>query len=136
MVMLKDVFSRTLTKLKSGFWIPMEDTMKEYEKLNQTGGLTGSVGFSSTILEQQKTSKKVPSSGLSSVSDPVYSPQHYTSIKGVECLDIIAFLKMSFNRGSAFKYLWRAGRKDPKKYLEDLNKARFYLSREIEELSR
>ena len=35
---------------------------------------------------------------------------------------------------NAVKYIARAGRKDPAKHLEDLEKARFYLDREIANL--
>lgn len=34
---------------------------------------------------------------------------------------------MTFTQGNAFKYLWRAGRKDPNKYKEDLEKAKWYI---------
>ena len=75
------------------------------------------------------------------MSDNVNAPQHYVvliksktypySTYKVECLDVIDSLQMNLNIGSSFQYLWRAGRKDPGKKLEDLKKARFYLDREI-----
>ena len=41
---------------------------------------------------------------------------------------------MNFCRGNAVKYIVRAGLKDPSKEIEDLEKAVFYLNREIKEL--
>ena len=41
---------------------------------------------------------------------------------------------MNFCRGNAIKYIVRAGLKDPSKEVEDLEKAVFYLNREIENL--
>jgi hypothetical protein len=65
--------------------------------------------------------------------DPVNHPAHFTG-GGVECIDAIeaADYGPGFNRGNAIKYLWRAGKKDPAKELEDLQKAQWYLNREIE----
>lgn len=66
--------------------------------------------------------------------DPI-SPNHYQGFSnGAEVIDITE--NLNFNRGNAVKYLVRAGRKDPTKTLEDLNKARFYVEREIERLTK
>ena len=63
----------------------------------------------------------------------VEHPPHYNdSPSGVECIDVVRW--MSFNVGSAVKYCWRAGLKDPAKTVEDLKKAVFYLNDEIERL--
>lgn len=65
------------------------------------------------------------------MSDPVNHPNHYTSHpSGVECIDIAEY--MSFNLGNAVKYIWRAGMKGGA--TEDLEKARFYIDREIQRL--
>ena len=63
-------------------------------------------------------------------SDPI-NPDHYRSHpSGVECIQVTEH--MSFCLGNAVKYLWRAGSKgDP---IEDLEKARWYIGREIERL--
>ena len=66
-------------------------------------------------------------------SDMVNHPKHYTSDpSGVECIDITRH--RNFNIGNAIKYLWRAGLKDEKKTIEDLKKAIFYISDEINRL--
>ena len=61
-------------------------------------------------------------------SDPVHHPSHYTSHpSGVECIQITEH--MNFCCGNAVKYIWRAGLKT--NAIEDLEKARFYIAREI-----
>ena len=65
------------------------------------------------------------------MSDSVNHPPHYNSHpSGVECITVAEH--MSFNVGSAMKYLWRAGLKGDQ--LEDLKKAGWYISREIQRL--
>lgn len=63
--------------------------------------------------------------------DPVNHPRHYTSINGIECIDVVE--TKSFNVGNAIKYLWRAGEKDD--IVQDLRKAVWYINREIERLN-
>ncbi len=67
------------------------------------------------------------------MADLVNHPPHYAHPSGVECIDVVEH--MTFNRGNAIKYLWRAGQKtdDP---IEDLRKARWYVDREIARLER
>lgn len=69
--------------------------------------------------------------------DNVNHPSHYNQYQGFEVVDVCEQLRApdgsgNYNRGSVFKYLARAGWKDPKKQVEDLEKAAFYLQREIE----
>jgi hypothetical protein len=66
-------------------------------------------------------------------NDMVNHPKHYTSDpSGVEAIEITRH--RNFNIGNAIKYLWRAGLKDEKKTIEDLKKAIFYISDEINRL--
>lgn len=59
--------------------------------------------------------------------DAVNHPPHYTSHpSGIEAIQITEH--MSFLMGNAMKYLWRA---DLKNGVEDLQKAIFYINREI-----
>lgn len=64
------------------------------------------------------------------MSDNVNHPSHYTSgfeFRAPECIDFTKH--MSFVRGNAFKYVWRCGLKgDKDKWIEDLEKAKWYLS--------
>ena len=66
-------------------------------------------------------------------SDPVNRPAHYTDGK-IEVIDFIEDKKLGFCLGNAIKYISRAGKKDPSKEIEDLNKAKWYIERRIKEL--
>lgn len=60
--------------------------------------------------------------------DPINHPAHYTrSPSGVECIEIAQHL--GFCLGNALKYIWRVDQKGQP--LEDLQKARWYIDREI-----
>lgn len=57
------------------------------------------------------------------------NPSHYKSHpSGIECIQITEH--MSFCLGNAIKYIWRAGLKEDA--LQDLEKAIWYLNREVE----
>ena len=47
-----------------------------------------------------------------------------------------SFISLGFNLGNTIKYISRAGKKDPKKELEDLKKAKFYLDYHIKTLEK
>jgi hypothetical protein len=64
------------------------------------------------------------------MSDPVNHPDHYNS-SAYEAIDVITAWGLGFCLGNTVKYISRAGKKDPAKKLEDLQKARWYLNREI-----
>ena len=58
-------------------------------------------------------------------------PDHYQTSAGLEAIDVIeAFFHDNFHLGNAFKYIARAGRKGD--YAEDLQKAAWYLQRELD----
>ena len=78
-------------------------------------------------------SESAPPYKVAGNTDPVNHPAHYTQHpSGVECIDIAEH--MGFCLGNAIKYIWRAGLKGDA--IEDLEKARFYLDREIKRLRR
>lgn len=64
------------------------------------------------------------------VCDNVNHPSHYTSGK-IEVIDFIEDKELGFHLGNAVKYISRAGRKNPDKIVEDLQKAVWYINREI-----
>lgn len=64
------------------------------------------------------------------MSDPVNHPAHYTDGK-IEVIDFIEDKALGFHLGNAVKYISRAGKKDPAKTIEDLEKAKWYLERKI-----
>jgi hypothetical protein len=65
-------------------------------------------------------------------SDPVNHPEHY-KVGGIETIDFIEAKQLNYNLGNVVKYVTRADHKGNR--LEDLEKARWYLDREIGNLS-
>mgnify|MGYP002039050122 CR=1 FL=1 len=65
--------------------------------------------------------------------DPVNHPSHYLAYKGLEVIQLTE--QMNFNRGNAVKYICRAGLKNKDTEIEDLQKARWYITREIDRLN-
>ena len=65
--------------------------------------------------------------------DNVNHPAHYTDGK-IEVIDFIEDKNLNYHRGNAVKYIARAGKKDPAKEIEDLQKASWYINREIDRL--
>jgi hypothetical protein len=61
----------------------------------------------------------------------VNHPSHYNSGK-IEVAEAIEDWKLGFHLGNVVKYVARAGKKDPAKHVEDLEKAEWYLKRMIE----
>ena len=63
-------------------------------------------------------------------NDPVSHPSHYTD-GNIEVIDFIEDKNLGFHLGNAVKYISRAGKKDPAKEVEDLQKAVWYINRHI-----
>lgn len=63
----------------------------------------------------------------------VVHPSHYAGNTAHEVWDCLEAWKLHLNAylWTAVKYLARAGKKDPNKYVEDLEKAKQYIDREI-----
>lgn len=68
------------------------------------------------------------------MNDNVNHPSHYTDGK-IEVIDFIEDKNLNFHRGNAVKYIARAGKKNPDKEVEDLEKAVWYTNREIQRIS-
>lgn len=64
------------------------------------------------------------------MNDPVNHPAHYTSGK-IEVIDFLEDQKFPFHLANAVKYISRAGKKDPEKTVQDLEKAIWYINRYI-----
>ena len=64
------------------------------------------------------------------VNDAVNHPNHYTD-GGIETIDFIEAKNLPYHLGNAVKYISRAGKKDPNKNIEDLQKAVWYINRYI-----
>lgn len=69
------------------------------------------------------------------MSDAI-NPSHYKNgySNGAEVIDITE--NLNFNRGNAVKYISRAGKKPGEDELKDLQKAKWYVEREISRVER
>lgn len=65
--------------------------------------------------------------------DMVNHPAHY-KVGGIETIDFIEAKKLSYNLGNVVKYITRADHKGSRRL--DLEKAQWYLNRELENLSK
>lgn len=61
-------------------------------------------------------------------------PNHYKT-DGLDIIDLCHQFNLSFDIGNVWKYTFRAGKKDPDKEVEDLEKAKEYLNRRIKFLN-
>lgn len=85
------------------------------------------------IMERDSImSKEEIQTFLKPKNDPVNHPSHYTDGK-IEVIDFIEDKKLGFHLGNAVKYISRAGKKNPAKTVEDLEKAIWYIKRYIED---
>lgn len=66
------------------------------------------------------------------VTDMVNHPKHY-KVGGIETIDFIEAKNLNYNLGNVVKYVTRADHKGSRK--QDLEKARWYLDREISTLA-
>lgn len=66
----------------------------------------------------------------SAFEEKVDHPSHYNAGK-IEVIDFIEDQNLNFHLGNAVKYISRAGKKDPAKFREDLEKAIWYINREL-----
>lgn len=69
------------------------------------------------------------------MNDIINHPAHYTDGK-IEVIDFIEEKQLNFHRGNAIKYIARAGKKNKEKEIEDLEKAVWYINREIQRLEK
>lgn len=58
-------------------------------------------------------------------------PAHYRRGSGFEAIDVIEAWELGFNLGNAVKYISRAGIKSSDSDIQDLEKALWYINREI-----
>lgn len=65
-------------------------------------------------------------------TENVNHPQHYGGSENpYEAIKVIEAWNLGFCLGNAVKYISRSGKKDPTKFKEDLQKAIWYIEREI-----
>jgi len=64
-------------------------------------------------------------------------PDYYGGVDNpYEAIKVIEAWELNFSLGSAVKYISRAGKKDPLKEIEDLEKAETYIALEIKRLKK
>lgn len=69
------------------------------------------------------------------MSDSINNPIHYGGKENIyEAIKVIKAWDLGFCLGNVVKYISRAGKKDKAKEIEDLEKARWYLDKQIEYL--
>lgn len=66
--------------------------------------------------------------------DEINAPKHYNAGDVYETIKVIEAWDLGFHLSQVLKYLSRAGKKPGESQLKDLEKARWYLNREIENL--
>lgn len=64
----------------------------------------------------------------------VTRPSHYQGKYGLQALEVIEAFDLDYKLGNAIKYITRAGKKDSNSKSQDIKKAIFYLSSELEDL--
>ncbi len=69
------------------------------------------------------------------MSEQVNHPKHYGGADNhYEAIKVIEAWDLGFCLGNTVKYISRAGKKETDKTVQDLEKAKWYLEREIEKL--
>ena len=109
------------------------DTTHKQEAEGEPWDCTNKPNCGEVISAQKIDYVKVHDRLKELADDPVNHPSHYTS-GGIEVIDAIEAWELDFRLANVVKYVARAGKKDPTKTKQDLEKARFYLDRAISRL--
>lgn len=111
--------------MKANVVLTWEQVKKAYYDLN---GTTNQFYMLSDVMLQDEVKLGAK---VNPPPNMIAHPPHYTFGK-IEVIEAIEDWKLNFTKGNAVKYIARAGRKNPAKEIEDLKKAIWYLTREIE----
>jgi ribosomal protein S6 len=82
------------------------------------------------LAENETFRIEVSQENLNKAIDTVNHPTHYNSGK-IEVIEFLEDQKLDFHSANAVKYISRAGKKNPEKEIEDLEKAIWYLTRKV-----
>lgn len=85
-------------------------------------GTTSSKKIAKTTLEHMPSKTS---------GEAVDHPSHYNS-GSIEVIDAIEDWELGFSLGNAVKYIARAGKKSAETYIQDLEKAVWYINRELQ----
>lgn len=118
----KATLQEELRKFLSPYWTVLLRPMEELQ------GFDVSKKGANAIIKPSPAQKDL-------FPDMVNKPPHYNRGR-IEVIDFIEDQKLTFCRANALKYVVRAGNKDPTKEIEDLEKAIWYLQRDIQGLKR
>lgn len=125
---------RILLNIDNGEWYWSEEVLELIEdsekKMRKIDYVSNAKDPIKVLVEEESVN---PFMEESVENDPVNHPSHYTDTK-IEVMDYIEDKGFNFALGNVIKYVSRAGRKDVDKTIEDLEKASWYLNREIERL--
>lgn len=84
----------------------------------------------SYVEEDTSRFTKLKQTNSSLQEDIINKPKHY-NFATIEPIDVIEDWQLDFRLANALKYISRAGKKDPAKTKEDLQKAIWYINRYI-----
>ena len=90
---------------------------------------TGDLKFCDDFCDVE--AKAEPKVTVDTNKESVNHPSHYNTGK-IEVIEAIDDWNLDFCLGNAVKYIARAGKKDPDKTIEDLEKAKWYIQHEID----
>lgn len=110
-------------------------TWEEYHKVNEEEFIR-LMEFEQELIDEAEDNlelNRILDRAKESVQEfnSVEHPRHYTDGK-IEVIDFIEDKGLGFHLGNSVKYIARAGKKDPNKTKEDLNKAIWYIKRYID----
>lgn len=111
--------------INGGFCIPS----KELQLVKDKHNILADILQTDESVSAEKLMQALESQA-NSTNDVVNHPSHYTDGK-IETIEYIEDKKLGFHLGNACKYISRAGKKDPSKRVEDLEKAVWYINRQI-----
>lgn len=117
-----------IRRTSGGIWMDWFGVDKPKE--SESDFIKRKSGVYNNIFKEDQTTYNI--GDILENNDPVSHPSHYTRFKGIEVIQLTE--QLNFCRGNAVKYIARAGAKDDSKEIEDLEKARWYIDREIERL--
>jgi len=103
------------------------------QKLKFVQAITTSKSLNEMIAEAEGARKELAIQMIEPKADPVNHPAHY-KVGGIETIDFIEAKQLTYNLGNVVKYVTRADHKDNR--VEDLEKAAWYLNREIQNLKK
>ena len=111
---------------------PTSDSLFNYEQFIQDV-IDGKIKVKTSHL----AGNKVGSIKMPMIADifpkNAITPKYYKAKSGIQAIDYIEAFNLNFNLGNVIKYVTRAGKKTDNAF-EDLQKARWYLNREIERI--